>query len=244
MKKRYLLVFMGIIATSAFANSISVGGSISKQSGLYKGSEDTNYLPYINAKIEDFYFAGTELGYKFYNSDVLDLTVYSNLYDGHSIKGSNMNYGYKTINKREKQITIGAKLEAPLYILGETINFSTSLEGGKRGIHGALKLSKTLKVFENFVLVPNINSKYFSKDYTRYYFGVEKDELGGAIRNTYTPDNAFTIGTGIYAEYYFNRAFSLFGYANIYKYSDEVRKSPIIKNDVVTNVGFGARYTF
>lgn len=29
--------------------------------------------------------------------------------------------------------------------------------------------------------------------------------------------------------------FSLFGYANIDKYSDEVRKSPIIKNDVVTN---------
>lgn len=45
MKKRYLLVFMGIIATGAL-NSISVGGGISKQSGLYKGSEDTNYLPY------------------------------------------------------------------------------------------------------------------------------------------------------------------------------------------------------
>lgn len=244
MKKRYLLVLMGLIASSAFANSISIGGSVSKQSGLYKGSEDTVYMPYINARVGNLYFVGTELGYKFFDSDVLGLTVYSNLQDGHSIKGSDMNYGYKTINKRRRQVTAGLKLNAPLYVLGEDIDLTTSIEGGERGTHGALKLSKTLKLTDNFVLVPNINSKYFSKDYTRYYFGIEKDELGGAIQNTYSPNNAFTVGAGLYAEYYFNRAFSVFGYANIDKYSSEVRNSPIVKNEAVTNVGFGARYSF
>lgn len=85
----------------------------------------------INAKIEDFYFCREqELGYKFYNSDVLDLTVYSNLYDGHSIKGSNMNYGYKTINKRRSKLQLVQNWKLLCMFLKQ-LNFTTSLEGGK-----------------------------------------------------------------------------------------------------------------
>lgn len=245
MNKKILLTMLALITTTTFANvSVSIGGVVGKQSGLYRGSEDTKYLPYINAKYENFYIRGFEIGYKFLDTDILDLTAYSNLQDGHSIKGSNMEYGYRTINSRKKQITGGLRLEAPLNVLEETINLTTTLEGGRRGIHGGLKLSKPFYLANNFIIAPNVNSKYFSKDYTRYYFGTTNEEIGGAIEKAYKPDNAYSIGVGLYAEYYFNKAFSIFGNIDIDKYSNEVRKSPIIKNQAVTNISVGAKYSF
>lgn len=244
MKKSYILISLLVFASSTFANTVSVGGVVGKQSGLYRGSEDTVFLPYVKVNYHNFYINGFKVGYKFLNTDVLDLSVYGNFQDGHSIKASNMDYGYKTINERKKQITAGIKLDAPLNIVGEKINLSTSLEGGKRGTHGKLELSKVIKISENFILIPNINSKYFEKKYTRYYFGIADNELGKAIKESYKPDNSYSVGAGIYSEYYFNRAFSAFAYISLDKYSKEVRRSPIIKNDVVTNVGMGLKFSF
>lgn len=244
MKKRYILATLLLISNLVYSNSISVGGAVGKRSGLYKGSEDTVILPYVKANYANFYIDGTQVGYKFLNTDVLDLTVYSSLQDGHSIKASNMDYGYKSINERKKQITGGLKLEAPLNIVGEDINLRTSIEAGRRGAHGKLELSKVIKFADNFIIIPNLNSRYFEKDYTRYYFGISDNELGGAIKERYRPDNAYTLGVGIYSEYFFNRAFSMFAYAALDKYSKEVRRSPIIKNDIVTNVGVGLKFSF
>ncbi|WP_022818845.1 MipA/OmpV family protein [Fusobacterium russii] len=244
MKKKYILTALLLVSSFAFSNSISVGGVVGKQSGLYRGSEDTLILPYVKVNYANFYIDGTQIGYKFLNTDVLDLSVYSNLQDGHSIKASNMDYGYRSINERKKQITGGLKLEAPLNIVGETINLRTSIEAGRRGAHGKLELSKLIKATDNFIIIPNINSRYFEKDYTRYYFGISDNELAEAIKEKYRPDNAYTLGAGIYSEYFFNRAFSMFAYASLDKYSKEVRRSPIIKNDIVTNVGVGLKFSF
>lgn len=244
MKKRHILTAIFLISNLAFSNSISVGGVVGKRSGLYRGSEDTLILPYIRANYNNLYIDGTQVGYKFLNTDVLGLTAYSNLYDGHSIKSSNMDYGYKSIEERKKQITGGLRLEAPLNIVGEKINLKTSVEAGKRGAHGKLELSKIIKFADNFVIIPNFNSRYFDKDYTRYYFGISESELGGAIKEKYRPNNSYTLGAGIYAEYFFNRAFSTFAYASLDKYSKQVRRSPIIKNDIVTNVGVGLKFSF
>lgn len=244
MKRKYILAMFGLLASSAFATNVSAGLSFSRQDGLYKGREDGYILPYFDIKYNNFFARGYELGYKFYNEDYLSLAVYADLQDGYSIKGSNMDYGYRTIKKREKQLAGGLRLDAPLDIFGNKINFTTALEVGKRGEHGEVKFSKLFQVTDNFIIVPNINSKYFSKKYSRYYFGVERDELGGAIQKEYRPDNSYSVGLGIYAEYYFNRAFSVFGYANLDKYSKEVTDSPIIRNGAVSNVGVGAKFTF
>jgi len=82
------------------------------------------------------------------------------------------------------------------------------------------------------------------KKYTDYYFGVDRDELGGSITNEYTPDGAFEFGAGLYGEYYFTKNISALAYVNMKQYSSEVTKSPITEDRIITNVGAGLKYTF
>lgn len=244
MNKKYILIALILASSSLFANSFSVGGLAKKQNGLYKGVEDVNYLPYVNIKINNFYINGTELGYKFLDNSDFSLTAFSNLQDGYAIKAKNMDYGYKTINQRNKQITAGLKANFPFHIKNEKFNLSTSGEFGKKGIKSTLNLSKFFRPLENLIFIPNVNLKYFDKDYTRYYFGVKKSELGGAIKNEYNPSASYSIGLGLYTEYYFSKSFSVFTYLSAEKFSKQVKKSPITKADILTNIGLGLKYSF
>ena len=61
---------------------------------------------------------------------------------------------------------------------------------------------------ENIIISPSINTKYLSKKYTDYYFGVDRDELGGNITNEYNPDGAFEFGAGLAGIYSFTKHIS------------------------------------
>ena len=107
-----------------------------------------------------------------------------------------------------------------------------------------LSLSYAYPVGEKFILSPSINAAYFSKKYTDYYFGVDRDELGGNITNEYNPDGAFEFGAGLSGIYSFTKHISAMIFVNVSKYSSEVRKSPITKDKTITSVGVGLKYTF
>ena len=126
----------------------------------------------------------------------------------------------------------------------KNLSLSPYFSIGNRGTQTGASLSYLYMPTESIIISPSINTRYLSKKYTNYYFGVNRDELGGNITNEYNPDGAFEFGAGLYGEYYFTKNISALAFVNMSRYSSEVRKSPITEDRIITNVGAGLKYTF
>ena len=245
--KKCLLTVLVLFSVAAMADDdfkVSVTAGYGTGSSIYRGRESNGIPTFINMSYKNLYLEGTEIGAEFINTDRFSATVFAELQDGFSIKGSKMDDGYKSIKKRKFQQTIGLKADIGLNEISEKLTLSPYFSVGNRGSQVGASLSYAYPVGEKFILSPSISATYFSKKYTDYYFGVDRDEVGGNITNEYNPDGAFEFGAGLYGEYYFTKNISALAYVNMSRYSSEVRKSPITEDRIITNVGAGLKYTF
>ena len=245
--KKYLLIVLVLFSVTAMANddfkaSVTVG--YGTNDSVYKGREYYRIPAFINMSYKNLYLEGTEIGAKFIDTERFDSSVFFELQDGHYIKPSKMDSGYRTIKKRKFQQTFGLKTDVRLDEISKNLTFSPYFSVGNRGAQTGASLSYLYMPAENIIISPSISTKYLSKKYTDYYFGVDSDELGGNITNEYNPDGAFEFGAGLYGEYYFTKHISALAYVNMSRYSSEVRKSPITEDRIITNVGAGLKYTF
>ena len=245
--KKYLLTMLALFSVVAVANDdfkASVTAAYGTRTSIYKGREENAIPIFPNLSYQNLYLKGTEVGFKFLDYSRFNSTLYVDLLDGHSIKGSRMDTGYESINRRRYQQAIGLKADVKLNEISENLTLTPSFSIGNRGSKIGLSLSYLYMPKENIIISPSVNVKYLSKKYTDYYFGVDRDELGGSITNEYNPDGAFEFGAGLYGEYYFTKNISALGYVNMKQYSSEVTKSPITEDRIITNVGAGLKYTF
>ena len=237
--KKYLLTILALFSVAAIANDdfkVSVTAGYGTGGSIYKGRESNGIPAFINMSYKNLYLEGTGIGAEFINTDRFSATVFAELQDGFSIKGSKMDDGYKSIKKRKFQQTIGLKVDIGLNEISENLTLSPYFSVGNRGSQVGASLSYAYPIGEKFVLSPSINATYFSKKYTDYYFGVDRDELGG--------NGAFEFGAGLAGIYSFTKHISGMLFVNISRYSSEVRKSPITKDKTIASVGAGLKYTF
>ena len=245
--KKYLLIVLALFSVTAMANddfkaSVTVG--YGTNDSVYKGREYYRIPAFINMSYKNLYLEGTEIGAKFIDTERFDSSVFFELQDGHYIKPSKMDSGYRTIKKRKFQQTFGLKADIRLDEISENLTVTPYFSVGNRGSQVGTSLSYAYPIGEKFVLSPSINATYFSKKYTDYYFGVDRDELGGNIINEYNPDGAFEFGAGLAGIYSFTKHISGMIFVNVSRYSSEVRKSPITKDKTIASVGAGLKYTF
>ncbi|PHH99838.1 MipA/OmpV family protein [Fusobacterium polymorphum] len=245
--RKYLLTILALFSIVVMADEdfkVSVTAGYGTGSSIYRGRESNGIPAFINMSYKNFYLEGTEIGAEFINTNRFSATVFAELQDGFSIKGSKMDDGYKSIKRRKFQQTIGLKADVRLDEISKNLTLSPYFSVGNRGTQTGANLSYLYMPAENIVISPSISTRYLFKKYTDYYFGVDRDELGGNITNEYNPDGAFEFGAGLYGEYYFTKHISALAYVNMSRYSSEVRKSPITEDRIITNVGAGLKYTF
>ena len=245
--RKYLLTILALFSIVVMADEdfkVSVIAGYGTGSSIYRGRESNGIPTFINMSYKNLYLEGTEIGAEFINTDRFSATVFAELQDGFSIKGSKMDDGYKSIKRRKFQQTIGLKADIRLNEISENLALSPYFSVGNRGSQVGTSLSYAYPIGEKFVLSPSINATYFSKKYTDYYFGVDRDELGENIINEYNPDGAFEFGAGLAGIYSFTKHISGMIFVNVSRYSSEVRKSPITKDKTIASVGAGLKYTF
>ena len=245
--KKYLLTFLTlfsvvVMADDDFKASVTVG--YGTNDSIYKGKEYFRIPLFLNMSYKNLYIEGTEIGAKFIDTERFDTNVFIELQDGYYVKPSKMDSGYKSINKRKFQQTFGLKADIRFDEISKNLSLSPYFSVGNRGTQTGASLSYLYMPTESIIISPSINTRYLSKKYTNYYFGVNRDELGGNITNEYNPDGAFEFGAGLYGEYYFTKNISALAFVNMSRYSSEVRKSPITEDRIITNVGAGLKYTF
>ena len=245
--KKYLLSVLALFSVVAVANDdfkASVTLGYGTNDSVYKGREYYRIPAFINMSYKNLYLEGTEIGAKFIDTERFDSSVFFELQDGHYIKPSKMDSGYRTIKKRKFQQTFGLKADVRLDEISKNLTFSPYFSVGNRGTQTGANLSYLYMPAENIVISPSISTRYLFKKYTDYYFGVDRDELGGNITNEYNPDGAFEFGAGLAGIYSFTKHISGMIFVNVSRYSSEVRKSPITKDKTIASVGAGLKYTF
>ena len=102
--KKYLLTALAlfsivVMADEDFKASVTVG--YGTNDSVYKGKEKYNIPIFESISYKNVYLKGTEIGAKFIDTDRFDTTLFIEFLDGYSIKGSKMDVGYRTINKRK-----------------------------------------------------------------------------------------------------------------------------------------------
>ncbi|MFR8991782.1 MAG: MipA/OmpV family protein [Fusobacterium sp.] len=244
MKKIILtLTALAICSTATLAqeNKFSVGMGVGTTNHFYHGDEITFPTPFFDVRYDNFFITGANIGYDVFNEDSITLSLFVNPFDGFPIKASKMDHDYDSIDERKTQIALGAiaAYDLPAYDMTALVSFS----GGERGVKAGASLVKPYN-FGSFTLIPSVSATFYSEDYTDYYFGIDSDERGGKIRDTYSPNSAYSLGINLAAEYYLTEKITLLAFLSADKFSSEVGDSPIIDNSTLLKMGVGAKYSF
>jgi len=245
MTRKILGILFIILSTFLYGEnklSIGIGISDSNVNKFFRGDSDINFYPMLDIRYENFFVNGFDVGYDFINRDDLTFSLFVNPFDGFSVKPSKMDDGYDSIDRRKQQIAGGAKLSYNLNSYHTWI--STSVVGGEHGAKGNVRISQPFAIVHNVMLFSSIGANVYSKDYTDYYWGIDRHELGGNIMETYSPDVGYSSTLQLAAEYYFNESLTLMTFMSAEKFSDEIKKSPIIDDGTLIRMGAGIRFQF
>ena len=245
--KKIALILCGIILAgqSIYANSIGVG--YTTRTSIYKSDRENSFLPMVDFKYDNFFIKGAtvngmSIGYNVYEDDFYTLSLYVKPFGGYKISSGDMDYGYKSIDSRHRKIMGGAEFKVYTGIY-ET-ELSTSVDYGKKGGNILVQLTRPYFVNSDLVVIPSVNFAYFNSEYIDYYFGVNKDETGGSIKNYYDGKAGYTFGVNLTGRYRVTDSFSVLGFVGVNKLSSEIENSPIVDDDVMYFAGTGIVYTF
>jgi outer membrane protein len=84
---------------------------------------------------------------------------------------------------------------------------------------------------------------YFSQDIVNHYIGVGSDEVT-AIRAEYTANSGFRAQAEIYAQYPLSASWSFQTGMTHSLFSNDVKESPLVNTNQVTQVMLGVLYVF
>ncbi|ADO82978.1 MipA/OmpV family protein [Ilyobacter polytropus] len=247
--KKILTVILILAAApiSIFASetNLSIGGGAGVGTSPYKGVNYNNFfVPYFDITYNDFYLRGVELGYNMYQEDAFTMSLFANPMGGYKVDASDLSSGYDNIDDRNYQIEGGIK------IIYDTSWYDLKLGGfaslGEEGGSIEAFAFKSYFLTDRFSIIPKVYIKYLSEEYTDYYFGVTQTEASknSKISNSYSPEQTYTFGVDLGAEYIVTEHISLVGFFGLEKLSDEICDSPIVEEDILYKVGVGAKYIF
>lgn len=227
IKKKALALSMLVSFVSANENSIAL--AVINNSSVYKTKEDTTSLvPILNYTKDEFYIEAYEVGYK-YNKTVsfISQVNFNSLeMDGVDERKTTIESGIKLTYQNEKNCKI-------------TLKTVFDIANKHKGYQSVLNIGKTL-IFDKFIFIPNIGLEYQDKNYSDYYFGVDKHES----YSEYEVKSTLNKTAGIIGRYNINEKFSLNFVYNYRKLDKDISNSSIINKDYSTMTALSIAYKF
>ena len=255
MKK--LLILIGLISSfSIFGNeiegkNINLGLGVFYRNSLYRLKDHNEVLPFPFAGIQygDFYYdLPIELGYNFYKTDDLKLSIYGryNLYTGY--KPKDMVREFKDMDRRKDDLHVGLKAKYKMGKFQTGLNgyVSGDVLGRSNGITTRVELNQPVPINEKVGILPYVAVKYMSDNYTDYYFGIKDSEASRGINKgkKYDVDGTFNFEVGFRGKIDVTEKFAIMFSAEYIRYGDNIGDSPLVRNRNVYGVGTGISYIF
>ncbi len=223
--------------------SLGLAGSAIEPRLNDKSSYST-LVPLINARYNNFYtFGGIYNGYTFYEGKKLNLNFNAEYrFAGHTEEDFDSYLKELPDEDNPIMLGIGGSYQVGYVLLTGGIKHNVRGNSDENtasiGVLGGIP-------FKKFIILGFLSYEMMSNSYTDKYFGISEsasadsgipshniDGFGSAIRFTAV------------AAYSFNRNIDLFTYYYIESFSDNIKKSPLVKGSNSSMIGLGATYTF
>lgn len=223
------------------------------------GATDFSGIPIAMLEYKDFYWKGTEAGYKYPSDSGWTVTPFIKLRSGigltgapggfssNAIEADDMANGYRGIDDRDQQLEAGIKLELEL-----ADQYTMELEArlGERGSSAEALLKRNFQG-ENFkwMLSPFVAVRMLDSSFVDYYFSVSEREAADArsykINSDYDPDTIGWAGSiGLSGLYRLDAHWALISSVKGQTLSSEIADSPLVRQRENLSVTFGAAYQF
>jgi len=196
----------------------------------------------------------TELGYQLFIEDnwQLDLILkaYMQGFDSQSLIDHGGGDPELLVGLKEREVTIGAAIRYSQYFEDALFRldfaYGSSGEDEKENHVGGLIIDSFysyLLPYKNWDIYLGVGLSYFSQDIINYYIGVSPDEVL-ATRPEYEAEAGFRAQAEIYAQYPVSESWSFHtGITHSY-FSSNVKDSPLVDTNQVTQVTLGVMYVF
>jgi outer membrane scaffolding protein for murein synthesis (MipA/OmpV family) len=201
-------------------------------------------VPLINARYNNFYtFGGIYNGYTFYEGSKLNLNFNAEYrFAGHT--EDDFDTYLKELPDEDNPIMMGIGGSYKLGSLLLTGGIKHNIRGNSDENTASIGILGGIP-FKQFIILGFLSYEMMSNSYTNRYFGISKSatiDSGIPSHNIDGFGSALRFTTVI--AYSFNRNIDLFSYYYIEALSDNIKKSPLVKEGNSSMVGLGATYTF
>ncbi len=207
-----------------------------------KTSSSESITPTIDARFASFFIKGANLGYDIFHNPLFSASIFFNGTGGYKIKPEDMEEGYKSIHERKSQPAIGGRVAVAIPFVG--VDASGNYQIGEHGSNTRIEVAKFFPLSKRFFAGPVLSVSRFSSEYVNYYFGVEENEVGGKIKNSYSTNSANAYGYGVACKYFLTTNFVASGSFGAQTFSKEISDSPIVKNKTLTFGVLSLQYKF
>ena len=226
--------------TENFFSIGMVGSSITSR--LEDKSNYSTVVPLINAKYKNFYtYGGIYNGYNFYEGKKLEMNFTAEYrFAGH--KGDSFDSHFRDLPSVDDPVMLGIGGSYQIAYAFLTGSINHNIRGNSNENTASIGLLSGIP-FKKFILLGYLNYELMSNSYSNQYFGIpsssdshtesyEIDGIGRAIRFTTVLAYSFSQNIDIFT-YYYSEFFS-----------DNIKKSPLVKKNNSSMIGLGATYTF
>lgn len=224
------------------SNHVSIGVAAKQDQSIYQGFDDeVSVTPLVKVEYNNFYFGGTDLGYKFINKKPyeLHLGIMSNWVapdrsDSDDLEDmgdvSTAVYG-----------VVGGKFFSPLGMFG--VDLMTDISDENDGSMVDVKWGMPFPSTGRLRLRPSIFASWKSEEVVNHHYGVSAEHVR-AGRPAYEADAGLVYGVSMMAMYPINRNWMVLGRGKMSFFSNEFTDSPIVDEDSAASVFVGISYRF
>jgi len=223
---------------------ITVGLGVLHQDKPYDGYDDdekTKPVPVILYEGENFFVRGSNLGWKFIDTNGLELSLVGQyLADGYDSSDSD---NLRGMDDRDPSFGVGGQAIWNPDALGFKLSAVTDVTDNSDGQQVVGELFYKYRS-DALMIQPSAGFVWQSDDYNDYYYGVKNSEAVPG-RPAYSADDDFNYRMGAVAIY--QQKTSPWMYAAGMRYtffSDEIKDSPIVDEDGEFTAFIGVAYTF
>jgi len=224
-------------------NSYGIGFTTSIAERPFIGVDDQNTsLVYLSYKYKQFYIEGLDVGFNLYNDKTfyIDLLGTPRFYE---VEPSFADNGeLDGIDKTRPSYFAGLSFQLTTDLATYTVQLLHDLIESD-GNEAVVQVSKSIRISNDFSLIPSVGLTYQDARLVDYYYGVQPHEVT-AGRAQYSGKGSLNYNATLNANWNVTKHIELLGQIKFDKLGDGIFDSTIVDNDTLLSYTIGAVYRF
>ncbi|RUO38342.1 hypothetical protein CWE13_01490 [Aliidiomarina shirensis] len=224
----------------------SVGFGVISSNPSYVGMDaDVLAVPFIGYEGEKYYFRGLSFGRHIIQSREHQLSAVLAIEPFRFKPRESDNAQIQQLDRRKFSLGAGVNYRYNSVYGSVSTSFSTDVSGRHNGQRLRVRYSLPLnKPGQAWQLSPEIGVNIVSKDYVRYYFGIDAAEAARTGLQEYTGNHAVSPEIGIGGYYMFSERLSVNGNVSFSRSDSAIADSPMVSSRSARSIILSLSYRF